>query len=275
MARKTVAQRAGLGDKIRTMKSEPNPADQNHLHALKTYELESAIAALDDPFTGKDLLEIGSGTGYQLSLLANRCKSVNGIDLADSSYAQDRLMPVIDYDGTHIPFPDRTFDVIFSSSVLEHIRDVSGFHAEMHRVLKDDGVAVHIVPTHNWRIWTSLAHYPALPKTVLSALKRGAGGRAGTNGRRGIASKIGAVLFPPRHGERGNAFTEIFDFRPSQWERQFTQNNWTVERSGPTGLFQTGHCLFGLTLNTRVRAGLAKFLGSACRTFLLTKRREA
>lgn len=249
--------------------------DQHHLHALKTFELESAVTALEDPFTGKDLLEIGSGTGYQLSLLAGRCKSVNGIDLASSNYAQDRLMPVIDYDGMHIPFPDRTFDVIFSSSVLEHIPDVANFHREMHRVLKDDGVAVHIVPTHNWRIWTSLAHYPALPKTILSALKQSSSSGGVPNGRKSVWSKMSAVLFPPRHGEQGNAFTEMFDFRPRRWELQFAQNDWIIERSVPTGLFQTGYCLFGLALSVKVRAALAKILGSACRTYLLAKRREA
>lgn len=248
--------------------------DQNHLHALKAYELESAIAVLSIPLSDKDLLEIGSGTGYQLSLLAEKCKTAAGIDLASSAYACDRLMPVTDYDGAHIPFPDRSFDVIFSSSVLEHIVDVPGFHKEMLRVLKDDGVAVHIVPTHNWRLWTALAHYPALPKTILGALQqsRNGGPEIEQHTRRSFWSKIGAVVFPSRHGERGNALTEVFEFRPSRWERQFEQNGWIVEHSAPTGLFQTGYCLFGLALPVPVRAKLAKLLGSACRTFLLSKR---
>jgi SAM-dependent methyltransferase len=257
--------------------------DRNHLHALKRYELDSAIAALDDPFSGQVLLEIGSGTGFQLSLLAQRCKSVTGIDLASSTYAGDRLMPVTDYDGAHIPFPDQTFDVIFSSSVLEHIVDLPGFHREMRRVLKNDGVAVHIVPTHVWRLWTALAHYPALPKTILGALrpdladKRQAApvrqhrARQHRARQRSPWSKMGAVLFPPRHGEHGNTLSEIFAFRPGRWAAHFEGNGWIVERAVPTGLFQTGYCLFGLGLPVAARAALATVLGSACHTYLVVK----
>jgi len=249
--------------------------DQNHLHALKKAELENAVTALGDCFSGADLLEIGAGTGYQLSLLAETCNSATGVDLPSSNYARDRLMPIIDYDGTRLPFADNSFDVIFTSSVLEHVNDLSRFHEEMHRVLRDDGVAVHIVPTHNWRLWTFLAHYPALPKTVLGALGNSPDDNTETTHikPRGLLSKLGAVLFPPRHGERGNGFTEIFYFRPSCWQKQFEEYNWTVDRSAPTGLFQTGYCVFGLALPVASRKKIAKILGSACRTYVLSPRR--
>ena len=248
--------------------------DQDRLHALKKQELESVITAFGNCFEGKDLLEIGAGTGYQLSLLTEKCKSAIGIDLPTSAYSGERVTEVTDYDGIHIPFPDRTFDVIFTSSVLEHIVDVPAFHREMHRVLKTDGIAVHIVPTHVWRLWTALAHYPALPKTILNALRnapaRAVDSQSGSG--RGLWSKLGAVLFPPRHGERGNALTEVITFRPRRWVRQFEEQGWNVERAVPTGLFQTGYCLFGLGLPVSARLHMAKVLGSACRTYLLTPR---
>lgn len=247
--------------------------DQDHLHALKKFELENAIAALGDCFSGTDLLEIGSGTGYQLSLLSERCRSVTGVDLPASTYAQSRIMPIVDYDGERLPFADKSFDVIFSSSVLEHVTDLPNFHREMHRVLRDDGIAVHIVPTHNWRLWTFLAHYPALPKTILGALSRNPDVPpvAGTDTARSLGSKLWAVLVPPRHGERGNSFTEIFHFRPGRWQREFLDHGWVVKASAPTGLFQTGYCLFALALPVPARARVAKILGSACRTYILSK----
>ncbi|HIF10103.1 MAG TPA: class I SAM-dependent methyltransferase [Sneathiellales bacterium] len=246
--------------------------DQNHLHALKKAELENEVAALGDCFHGADLLEIGAGTGYQLSLLAKTCKSTTGVDLPSSNYARDRLMPIIDYDGNRLPFADQSFDVIFTSSVLEHVVDLPRFHQEMHRVLRKEGIAVHIVPTHIWRLWTLLAHYPALPKTILGALKaRSQANIETTNEKpRSLLSKLIAVLIPPRHGERGNGFTEIYYFRPSHWERQFRDNGWVINRSTPTGLFQTGYCLFGLALPITWRTKLAKILGSACRTYVLS-----
>ena len=47
------------------------------------------------------------------------------IDLSSSQYADDQMFPVQAYDGRRIPFADSSFDVVFSSNVLEHIRDLS------------------------------------------------------------------------------------------------------------------------------------------------------
>lgn len=49
-------------------------------------------------------------------------------------------------DVTRIGFPDRHFDVIYCSHVLEHVPDDRRAMAEFHRVLKDDGWAVLVVP---------------------------------------------------------------------------------------------------------------------------------
>lgn len=46
----------------------------------------------------------------------------------------------------HLPFEDNEVDILTSSSVLEHLPDVSGFFAEASRVLKDDGVMLHVFP---------------------------------------------------------------------------------------------------------------------------------
>lgn len=51
------------------------------------------------------------------------------------------------YDGMTLPFPDRSIGLIFSKSVLEHVRlaHVRPLLREMHRVLRDDGVMVHVI----------------------------------------------------------------------------------------------------------------------------------
>lgn len=40
-------------------------------------------------------------------------------------------------------FEDESFDIIFSTSVIEHIQDYSGAYREMYRILKPDGVIIH------------------------------------------------------------------------------------------------------------------------------------
>lgn len=51
-----------------------------------------------------------------------------------------------------IPFPDDWFDVVFTNMVFEHVKDLSGVLGEMRRVLKPDGVSVHLFPSLEvWR----------------------------------------------------------------------------------------------------------------------------
>jgi hypothetical protein len=49
-------------------------------------------------------------------------------------------------DITDIHYPDRHFDVIYCSHVLEHVEDDRKAMSEFHRVLADDGWAVLLVP---------------------------------------------------------------------------------------------------------------------------------
>jgi ubiquinone/menaquinone biosynthesis C-methylase UbiE len=49
-------------------------------------------------------------------------------------------------DITDIQYPSQSFDVIYCSHVLEHIQDDRQAMRELHRVLKEDGWAVLLVP---------------------------------------------------------------------------------------------------------------------------------
>lgn len=50
-------------------------------------------------------------------------------------------------DGTfHLPFADGTFDLVLSTSVLEHVMDLHPVMSEIARVSKPDGVALHLFP---------------------------------------------------------------------------------------------------------------------------------
>lgn len=60
----------------------------------------------------------------------------------------DLTMRAVDHrvDLTRLPFPDGTYDFVFASHVLEHIRDDAQVLSEISRVLKPGGVAVLPVP---------------------------------------------------------------------------------------------------------------------------------
>jgi SAM-dependent methyltransferase len=54
-------------------------------------------------------------------------------------------------DMTHMPFRDGAFDALISCDVLEHIVDDRAAVAEIHRVLRPNGVAILTVPTFDDR----------------------------------------------------------------------------------------------------------------------------
>src|SRR5262245_9667896 len=238
------------------------------VNALRTEEINSVIARHNALFAGKDALEIGSGAGAQLLLLRRICSSAVGIE---NSIRADRLTDIVPYDGKSIPFPDSSFDVVFSSNVLEHIKDQKDIHAEMHRVLRPTGICVHIVPTAAWRLWLSILHYPALVKKIADKLTRSRNIDAtATEGHGDPAAKTASwrerlsyILIQRPHGELGNWWNEHFLFRVGTWRKRFETHGWRVEAAEPVGFLVSGHYLLNERLSWNARRRLAKIFGSS------------
>lgn len=122
--------------------------DTQLLKQIREYELGQVVSLMPQ---GSSVLEIGAGAGWQTKMLADKVFKVKAIDLEHSNYAEQRVWPVQNYDGVHIPFADNSFDFVFSSNVLEHIPHIEDFQIEIQRVLKSGGVAIHVLPTATWR----------------------------------------------------------------------------------------------------------------------------
>jgi len=246
-----------------------------HLNTLRSAEVEKIVQHLRP--SGARLLEIGAGTGQQARELSRRGFKVEAIEIPSSTYARDRLFPIVDFDGRHIPFPDRTFDIVFSSNVLEHVSDLEQMHKEIRRVLKSAGYAVHVLPTHTWRFWTTLSAFPTALQYVstigrqlrphrpfnFAEIKRLAGSWC-------LAGRhILAPFGQRRHGERGNILSENWLFHPNWWRRNFRANGFDIMKDEPMGLFYTGNMTFNSHWSLERRAHLADVLGSACHIFEL------
>ena len=247
-----------------------------YLDKIRTAEIEKVIGFLNP---GARILEIGAGTGKQALELKRHGYDVVAIEIGSSNYAEIRVFPIIDYDGRHIPLPDASIDIVFSSNVLEHVPDLGQMHSEILRVLKPDGYCVHVLPTHAWRGWTTVSSYPeaivgllvALPQLVPHKwLTRGEISRLGAAWYR-AARYVGGRLLPRRHGERGNVISEIWLFHPRWWRRNFREHGFTVVHDEPMGLFYTGNVLFGTYMGLACRANLARALGSACHLYKLAR----
>lgn len=242
----------------------------DYLSVLRAAEI-AKVAQLLPP--GARVLEIGAGTGLQALELQRRGFDVTAIEVADSAYATARVFPVLDYDGIHIPFGPRSFDVVFSSNALEHVRDLDGLHAEVRRVLKAGGIAVHVLPTHAWRLWSIPSSCCNALISIGSAIRRSMPhstdprslGRAWYE----AARACGAAVLQPRHGERGIGFAELWLFHPRWWRRNFRRNGFDLLYDRPMGLFYTGSMVFGPRLSLEQRARLAEILGSSCHLYVM------
>ncbi|MDH4230867.1 MAG: class I SAM-dependent methyltransferase, partial [Nitrospirota bacterium] len=179
------------------------------LQRIREYELISVLPHLP---AGCSVLEIGAGTGLLSKLLSEKGYSVQAIDVKTSQHSRHRIWPVTIYDGRVIPFQNNSFDIVFSSNVLEHIPHANAFQREIRRVLKPGGTAVHFLPSGSWRFWTIVTHYIYISKLIALIFTL----KFFHSGQRirvlALKMKLKKGFFPPRHGTRGNAFSEIFYF---------------------------------------------------------------
>lgn len=263
-------------------------AAARHTLAIRQAELAGVLAAIR--IKPARILEIGAGNGWHSKLLAEQGHQVDAID---TEPWQHSLHPVQAYDGRDLPFADGSFDVVFSSSVLEHIPDLDHTQAEIYRVLKDDGVALHITPTPTWRVLTTLTYYPRPPWIIAGAFghlrKRNGRDAAAAPGavtmtavqplrrsplRRGL-KWLATLAISPRHGERGNRLTEAWYFRRKWWENLFHSHGFDVIDSKGLDIFYSGNILLGQTLPLSARAKLARLFGPSSCLFVLRKARPS
>lgn len=214
-----------------------------------------------------DVLELGSGDGFQAAILEARGHRVTAVDLRDRPRSCVQHHAVMPYDGRRLPFRDGCFDVVFSSNVLEHVEGLPDLLSETRRVLRAKGVAVHVVPSATWRLWTSLAHYPYLLRRLL-------GGPAALPGvheaptlrgvarRRGWGHVLRRVLAAGPHGTGHSATRELWTFRRAAWRATLGRAGFDVEHAGGSGVHYTGYGLLP-RLGCGTRRAVARILGSA------------
>jgi hypothetical protein len=148
-------------------------------------------------------------------------------------------------------------------------------HNEIRRVLRPSGYAVHVLPTHAWRFWTTVSAFPdALQhvSTIGDGLRPHRPFNSAEIKRMIRAWKLAGghlkrAFAQHRHGERGNIISEIWLFHPSWWRQNFRVNGFEIIGDEPMGLFYTGNMTFNKRLSLVKRNQLAKWLGSACHLF--------
>lgn len=248
------------------------------LHKFRKHELK----ILSEKFIfrkNSKLLEIGSGTGYQLDLLKEKIDLCLGLDIENGTYDPQSLKEIIKYDGINIPFENDTFDYVFSSNTLEHITDLNVVEKEIQRVMKEDGTAIHILPTSTWRLYTILTHPIYIIKFIFLYFSSNKISQKkylppkGTNAVKDewtLINNLYNFLIPKRHGEKGNLLTEFYFFSEFYWKRHFLASNWKVVGVFPSNIAYSGNQVFSF-LPITVRTFAAALIGSSTKIYILRK----
>lgn len=135
--------------------------DSYRRQANTRYKLEPYIRDFAEPekWSGRRVLEVGVGLGADHQLFAEAGAILSGIDLTqraiDHTASRFKLFGLKSdlqrADAEDLPFPDSTFDMVFSWGVIHHSPDTPKAAAEILRVLKPGGI-FKVMIYHRWSL---------------------------------------------------------------------------------------------------------------------------
>jgi SAM-dependent methyltransferase len=127
-------------------------------HARARYELEPYIREFAGfpQAAGKRVLEVGVGMGADYLEWMKAGAVATGVDMSNASLAWARrrcelagyVPDLREADAEHLPFPDNTFDIVYSYGVMHHSPDPAQCVREARRVLKPGGALRIMIYRH-------------------------------------------------------------------------------------------------------------------------------
>ncbi len=171
-------------------------ADWDEMRALDlpAAAVETALLQIvPEPEIGR-LLDIGTGTGRVLELLAPRISQGIGVDASKAMLALARARlarPGLGHcsvrlaDMYRLPFADASFDLAVMQMVLHYAEDPPGVLAEAARVLRPGGrlIVIDLASHGREELLSRLAHrWPGFSDDAMKALLTSAGMQPGAHG---------------------------------------------------------------------------------------------
>jgi ubiquinone/menaquinone biosynthesis C-methylase UbiE len=121
--------------------------------SARRYTLEPDIAEIVgfERWAGKDVLEAGCGMGTDAAEFVRAGARYHGVDFSPSALELARRRPeltgvdLVAGSITDLPYPDASFDLVYSNGVIHHMPQTSRAISEFHRVLRPGGTAIVMV----------------------------------------------------------------------------------------------------------------------------------
>ena len=161
----------------------------------------------------RDILEVGCGSGNYYEAIATTTNArVAGIDPSSAMIGQllERLPGAETQvaSGEAIPYPDASFDMVFSVDVIHHVADRDAYVAEAARVLRSGGVMITTTDSEE-DIVRRVPLSSHFPETIPHERRR----YPGIMAIRDAMARSGFDLLPDEQVERTTPLTDISPFR--------------------------------------------------------------
>lgn len=217
--------------------------DIEWLQFIRNAEFENALIFFPDDKNIK-ILEIGGGDGFLAKKIHDKGYKITSIDQISK---EPQYFPVVIGNALKMDFKSEEFDMIFSSHVIAHIEDRELFFSECKRVLKKNGLMIHIVPSTAWSIGTNFWHYIFLSKFFRKRKKTNVSQtnienqNIRSNERIQIIKKIINILFLHPLGTHPSFIHEFYYFSKYRWKKTFQNHGFNIInlKNGP--YFYSGH----------------------------------
>ena len=126
----------------------------------------ACVARIIKDAEGKSLCDVGCGTGHLLTLIRAARPEIATLTGVDFVIEDAKALPGIEFHAAKIealPFPDRYFDTVVCTHVIEHILDYRAAIAELRRITRKKLIIV--VPREREAIYTFNPHFNFFPYT--------------------------------------------------------------------------------------------------------------
>ena len=222
-----------------------------------------------------EILEIGSRDGFQAELISKNGYNVTSIDI-NPLFPQ--FFPVQKGDINKLNFKENSFDIIFSSNMLQEINDIGAAFMEMKRVLKKDGVIIHIVPSTWWSLITNFWHYCFIPKYLVKSKKfqrifnsdekKENNNETLKDENESSKKNLKRLFFHPL-GANTSFIHEILYFSNFYWKKLFKENGFEIINKKNCPYCYSGYAVFKFKF-IKLRKFLAKTCFPSCYCYVLT-----
>lgn len=142
--------------------ADPETYERENEAIARDGRLDAALREIADP-SGRDLLDVGTGTGFWLPRYASAASSVTGVepDPALLRAAQDRVASIDNAEAVagsaeHLPVADATMDIVHARFAYFFGHGADAGLEEVRRVLRPGGIFIAVDNDWGWGQFSDL-----------------------------------------------------------------------------------------------------------------------